>query len=67
VLRVNGAEIPESQLVRRPELYQILFTPGPGQVIEQLPAGQNCVDAVVWRQDQGRSESRDFAWCFRAA
>ena len=49
VLIVNGTEIPESQLLRRPELNQVFFSPQEGAVIETLPAGRNCVVAEIWR------------------
>jgi hypothetical protein len=65
VLIVNGTEVPEDQLVRHPELYSFLFQPGKGQEIEQLPAGQNCAEALVWRVDQTRADARPVNWCFR--
>ena len=42
---VNGVLIPDDQLQKRPELNQVLFTPGPGKVVEKYNAGPNCVDA----------------------
>ena len=65
VLIVNGTEIPESQLLRRPELNQIFFSPVEGAVIENLPAGRNCVTAEIWRVELSRADSRDINWCFQ--
>ena len=41
----------------------ITFQPGPGKVLEYLPAGQNCVVARFWPQatpEQNLSRQ----WCF---
>ncbi len=66
-LVVNGVEIPEDQLQRRPELNQIFFQPGEGQAIERLVPGRNCVQAIVWRLDRSRANARPpIEWCFRA-
>lgn len=65
VLIVNGTEIPEDQLHRVPALNQVFFTPGPGTAIEQLPPGSNCVDAIIWRENQTRADARPpLRWCF---
>ncbi len=65
-LVVNGTEIPEDQLQRRPELNQIFFQPGEGQVIERLAPGRNCVQAVIWRLDRSRANARPpIEWCFQ--
>lgn len=63
-LVVDGVEVPESQLQRRPELNQVLFAPGEGQVLEEWPPGRNCVQAIVWPIGEGRSSSRTIGWCF---
>ena len=64
VLVVNGVEIPETQVHREPALYQVLFTPEDGKVIEQFPPGENKVSAIVWRISQNRGQSRTINWHF---
>lgn len=65
VLRLDGQDIPESQLRTTSALNQVTFTPGPGQVVESLTPGRRCVQALVWRSSQGRGSSeRTVHWCF---
>ena len=64
VLVVDGTEVPESQLVRRPALNEVFFSPGEGQVVEEWEPGRNCVRAIVWPIVEGRAESRTIDWCF---
>jgi hypothetical protein len=66
-LLVNNVQIPEDQLLRRPELSAVYFTPGAGKVIEQLPAGKNCVTAVVRRVDGTPETVAPITWCFNVA
>ena len=64
-LVVGGTEIPEDQLQVTPEIGLIEFTPGPGQAVEELDPGQNCVSAVIWRASDGRGvDDRTIPWCF---
>jgi hypothetical protein len=65
-LVVNGLEIPRKQLRVVPAQNQVFFTPGPGKVIEELPAGRTCVVALVWPSAQGRGTTQDktVPWCF---
>jgi hypothetical protein len=44
---------------------RIYFVPGPGKQIEELPNGETCATAVVWRSSESRSSSQDVTWCFR--
>ncbi|MGH9184736.1 MAG: hypothetical protein ACRD0U_02800 [Acidimicrobiales bacterium] len=68
VLVINDVEIPEADLTRRPELGQIIFQPDEDKVYERLPAGQVCVEAILWRVGQARSaDSRTVDWCFQVA
>lgn len=70
ILQVNGIEIPEDQLVRNEPLNQVTFVPGPGQEIEQLPAGRVVVRAIIWRPLAGETRdngSRVVTWQFRTA
>jgi hypothetical protein len=64
VLVLNGVEIPEEQLQRRPELNQVFFQPGDDLAIEELTPGRNCVTALVWRATETRENSRAINWCF---
>jgi hypothetical protein len=65
-LRLNEADIPLDQLTLTPELARIEFAPGDGKAFEELPAGRNCVTAVVWPIAEGRDAARDIPWCFEA-
>ncbi|MEZ5141745.1 MAG: hypothetical protein R2726_04390 [Acidimicrobiales bacterium] len=62
-LTIDGTPIPLDQLDKVLPLGRIAFQPGPGKVLEYLPAGQNCVVARFWPQatpEQNLSRS----WCF---
>lgn len=64
-LVVNGRPIPEDELRLVPEQNQVFFRPGPGKVLETLPAGTTCVTAVVWRSSEGRGRNDlSVQWCF---
>jgi hypothetical protein len=67
-LLVNGVEIPTDELRVVDEQNQVFFTPGEGKAIEQLRAGPNCAEAVVWKASVGRGTADDhsFSWCFEA-
>ncbi|MGI8664317.1 MAG: hypothetical protein ACR2LQ_14070 [Acidimicrobiales bacterium] len=66
-LIVNGTQIPEDQLLERPELSAVYFTPGDGKVIKALPAGRNCVQAVISRIDGTLETVAPLTWCFNVA
>jgi hypothetical protein len=63
-LQLNDVEIPLDQLMLTPELARIEFTPGDGKVVEELQAGLNCVNAIVWPIAEGRDAARQIPWCF---
>ena len=67
-LAVNGVEIPTEELRLVPEQNQVFFTPGEGKAVEQLRAGPNCAEAVMWRASAGRGTADDlsYRWCFEA-
>lgn len=69
VLQVNGIEIPEDQLRRVPAQNQVFFTPGPGQEIEELPAGRVQIVALIWRPVAGetRDEADTIRWSIQVA
>lgn len=65
VLRLNGQEVPDDQLTRDQALNLVQFTPGPEKMMERLPIGRNCVQALVWRSAAGRGNGeRTISWCF---
>jgi hypothetical protein len=74
-LSVDGVPIPSSDLDTGQDaapgdtvssgLERITFTPGPGKVMETLPLGPVCAQAVVWDRAAGRDNSqRTVSWCF---
>lgn len=65
-LVVDGTLIPNDQLIRRPELNAVYFSPGPGKVIEKLPPGRNTVTALVFRLD-GQNPPPAVTWTFNVA
>lgn len=69
VLQINGIEIPEDQLRRVPAQNQVFFAPGPGKEIEELPAGQVEVVALIWRPVAGetRDDADTIRWSFQVA
>jgi hypothetical protein len=66
VLIINGTEIPEDQLTIVPELNQVFYQPADGKEVEQLLAGPNCIQAVVWLIERNRGSGQTIDWCFRA-
>lgn len=66
VLVVNGTVIPEDELRIVSQQNQVFFLPGPDRTFASLPAGQNCVTALVWKSSVGRGGGSDlsFDWCF---
>jgi hypothetical protein len=76
-LSVDGVPIPASDLdtgdgssdgssdTVSSGLERVTFTPGPGKVMESLPLGPVCAQAVVWDRAAGRANSqRTVSWCF---
>jgi hypothetical protein len=62
-LVVDRQLIPEEQLIRRDELNQVFFQPGPDQAIETFPAGRVCAVAEVVDAVSGE-RVRSVEWCF---
>jgi hypothetical protein len=65
-LVVEGQEVPVEQIDERPELNQLFFSPGEGQLIDEWRAGRNCVAADYWRISEGPDgeSSGTIEWCF---
>ena len=65
-LILNGTAIPTDELRLEPAQNQVFFAPGEGRSFAALPAGQNCVTAVVWKSADGPGTPSDlnFTWCF---
>jgi hypothetical protein len=67
-LVLNGTSIPEDELQITLELGLVQFTPGDGKAVEELRAGQNDVQAIIWPRSEGAGgdETRTIAWSFDA-
>jgi hypothetical protein len=63
-LALNGVVIPDDQLAKTPALNLVLFTPGPGQEVEQYLQGQNCVLATFWLSEDGPGQATSRSFCF---
>jgi hypothetical protein len=65
-LTINGIAIPEEQTLRNPALNLVEYQPLDDQVIEQLQAGRNCANAVVWPIAEGPdgASQRTVVWCW---
>ncbi|MDZ7678966.1 MAG: hypothetical protein U5K29_10485 [Acidimicrobiales bacterium] len=66
-LVINGTTVPDDQLAGDQGLGQYFFTPGPGQVLESLHGGQNCIIATYWLAAEGPEQGQTTRWCFSAA
>jgi hypothetical protein len=65
VLVIDGTEIPQDQLQVTQEIGLIQYTPNEGQAVEQLLAGTNTVDAIVWPLAESReTAARTISWTF---
>jgi hypothetical protein len=62
-LVVDRRVIPEDELIRRDELGQVFFQPGPDLVIEAFPPGRVCAVAEVVDAATGEP-ARSVEWCF---
>lgn len=62
---IGGRRIPPGDVLIRPGLDTVEFTPGPDKVWEALPAGRVCARASVWQIALGQEEgTRGVSWCF---
>lgn len=66
VLVLNGQEIPQDQVQddNLASTGELLFTPGPGKVVEDYLAGENCANVIAWRVEESRDNARTASWCF---
>lgn len=62
-LTIDRQPVPEEQLIRRDELGQVFFQPGPDLVIEAFPPGRVCAVAEVVDARTGEAV-RSVEWCF---
>jgi hypothetical protein len=64
-LVLGSQEVPEDQVSVNQALNRVEFTPGPGTVLDALPAGRFCAQAIAWESAVGR-EAREHpvSWCF---
>ena len=42
------------------------YTPMEGHRIETLLPGENCVTALIWKQEDGKDSAKPLRWCFTA-
>ena len=66
-LVINGTVIPEDQLQRFPDLAAAYFQPGPGKVLEQLPAERVCATASIRTVANTGKQVQPVSWCFNVA
>lgn len=65
-LRIDGIFIPPEQLEQDNGLNQLIFKPGEGKVIEQLPPQQNCAEITYWQVAETADQAEPpLRWCFR--
>ena len=62
-LVVNGLPVPDDQVDKVQALNEVLFQPGDGKVVQDWPAGQNCVVASYWKYETPADVS-SHTWCF---
>jgi hypothetical protein len=64
-LTIDGIPIPRDELRQVPQQGQLFFTPGKGKAIEELEAGDTCVDATIWKSSEGKGvNDTPVQWCF---
>ncbi len=63
-LSVNGSSIPDDQVSVIQGLNRITFTPRPGQEVEALPAGVNCVVVRFRPLPASPGQPGSYRWCF---
>ncbi len=63
----SGAAVTGQRSCRDPSNPQgrIFYVPDDGKEIEELPTGETCVTAVIWRVAESRDNSQRVPWCFR--
>lgn len=62
-LTIDGIPVPLDQYTKIVPQGRVAFQPGPGKVLEYLPAGQNCVTARYWPQSNPE-QNFSRSWCF---
>lgn len=65
-LVINGVPVPEEELRKEANLYQVTFVPGEGKAIEELSSGRTCVIAIFWKlsDSEGGPSTNTHRWCF---
>ena len=65
VLVIDGTEIPQDELQVTQEIGLIQYTPNEGQAVEQLLAGTNTGNAIVWPlAESPETAARTISWTF---
>lgn len=65
-LRINGVQIPESEVLFSRSLNRLNYIVGEGQTIEELRPGRNCAQAEFYAITEGPGAARTVNWCFDA-
>ena len=65
-LRINGVQIPESEVLFSRSLNRLNYIMGEGQTIEELRQGRNCAQAEFYAITEGPGAARTVNWCFDA-
>jgi len=63
-LSINGIEVPEDELVDDRQQYRLIWTPSENSSLGDLPPGENCAQASIWRIEDGPDNARVVSWCF---
>jgi hypothetical protein len=45
---------------------RVEYVPMKGHRVEKLKSGDNCVTALVWKQQDGKETAKPLRWCFTA-
>jgi hypothetical protein len=62
-LSINGEAVPDDELVDDRQTYRLIWTPSEESEL-QLPAGESCATASVYKIEDGPDEARLVRWCF---
>ena len=66
VLQLDGAEIPQDQVVERLSEGILTFSPGPGKEYSKLPQGSHRLTVVYWPRAASRGEgTNSYTWSFK--
>ncbi|MEZ5323215.1 MAG: hypothetical protein R2698_14315 [Microthrixaceae bacterium] len=64
ITNVASKEHPDG-LLKAPTLGTIEYHPGPGRRIRRLTSPEQCVDAFVYKTEDGPGTAQQINWCFK--